>query len=72
VIGLTEAEQETARQAGVVELPTAKDLGFNWENDLVLAPGEAAAQARLEEFCDYAITEYKEQRNFLLITAHLN
>lgn len=64
VIGLTEAEQEIARQAGVVELPTAKDLGFNWENDLVLAPGEAAAQARLEEFCDYAITEYKEQRNF--------
>ena len=64
VIGLTEAEQETARQAGVVELPTAKDLGFNWDNDLVLAPGEAAAQARLEEFCDYAITEYKEQRNF--------
>ena len=64
VIGLTEAEHETARQVGVVELPTAKDLGFNWENDLVLAPGEAAAQARLEEFCDYAITEYKEQRNF--------
>lgn len=64
VIGLTETEQEIARQAGVVELPTAKDLGFNWDNDLVLAPGEAAAQARLEEFCDYAITEYKEQRNF--------
>lgn len=64
VIGLTETEQELARQAGVVELPTAKDLGFNWDNDLVLAPGEAAAQARLEEFCDYAITEYKEQRNF--------
>lgn len=64
VIGLTETEQETARQVGVVELPTAKDLGFNWDNDLVLAPGEAAPQARLEEFCDYAITEYKEQRNF--------
>ncbi|MBW4638357.1 MAG: DNA photolyase family protein [Gloeocapsa sp. UFS-A4-WI-NPMV-4B04] len=64
VIGLTEAEQETARQAGAIALPTAKDLGFNWDNDLVLAPGEAAAQARLEEFCDYAITEYKEQRNF--------
>ena len=64
MIGLTEAEQETARQAGAIALPTAKDLGFNWDNDLVLAPGEAAAQARLEEFCDYAITEYKEQRNF--------
>jgi len=63
-IGLTEAQQETARQAGVVELPTAKDLGFSWDRELVIAPGEAAAQARLEEFCDRAITEYKEQRNF--------
>ncbi|WP_250122036.1 deoxyribodipyrimidine photo-lyase [Chroococcidiopsis sp. CCMEE 29] len=64
VIGLTEAQQETARQAGVVELPTTKDLGFSWDRELVIAPGEAAAQARLEEFCDRAITEYKEQRNF--------
>jgi len=63
-IGLSEAQQETARQAGVVELPTAKDLGFSWDRELVIAPGEAAAQARLEEFCDRAITEYKEQRNF--------
>lgn len=63
-IGLSEAQQETARQAGVVELPTAKDLGFSWDRELVIAPGEAAAQARLEEFCDDAITEYKEQRNF--------
>lgn len=63
-IGLTDAEQETARQAGVVELPTAKDLGFSWDRELVIAPGEAAVQARLEEFCDRAITEYKEQRNF--------
>lgn len=64
VEGLTAEEQETARQVGVIELPTAKELGFNWDNELVIAPGEAAAQARLEEFCDYAITEYKEQRNF--------
>jgi len=63
-IGLSEAQQETARQAEVVELPTAKDLGFSWDRELVIAPGEAAAQARLEEFCDRAITEYKEQRNF--------
>jgi deoxyribodipyrimidine photo-lyase len=63
-IALTEAQQEMARQAGVVELPTAQDLGFLWDRELVIAPGEAAAQARLEEFCDHAITEYKEQRNF--------
>lgn len=63
-IALTAAEQEQAKQAGVIPLPTAKDLGFNWENELVIAPGEAAAQERLEEFTQYAINEYKEQRNF--------
>ncbi len=63
-IGLTEAERETGRQAGVISLPTAKDLGFIWDRELAIAPGEAAAQEKLEEFCDRAITEYKEQRNF--------
>jgi deoxyribodipyrimidine photo-lyase len=62
--GLTQNEQETARQAGVVELPTAKDLGFVWENELVTAPGETAAQEKLEEFCVRAIYDYQEQRNF--------
>ncbi|HCF30679.1 MAG TPA: deoxyribodipyrimidine photolyase [Cyanobacteria bacterium UBA11049] len=62
--GLTEAEQQAALQAGVIQLPTAKDLGFIWDNELVLEPGEAAAQERLEEFTYRAITEYKEQRNF--------
>lgn len=62
--GLTAAEQEAARQAGVVPLPTAKDLGFVWDNRLVTAPGEAAAKQKLEEFCSSAIYDYKEQRNF--------
>ncbi|PPS45389.1 deoxyribodipyrimidine photo-lyase [Chroococcidiopsis sp. TS-821] len=64
VLGLTETEQEIAQQAGVIPLPTAKDLGFIWDRNLVLAPGEAAAQERLEEFSNKAIAEYKEQRNF--------
>lgn len=63
-IGLTADEQLLSKQAGEIPLPTAKDLGFNWENELVIAPGEAAAQERLEEFSQYAINEYKEQRNF--------
>ena len=63
-VGLTEAEQEIAKQAGVIELPSAKDLGFIWDGELILAPGEAAAQARLEEFTHHTITEYQEQRNF--------
>ncbi|MEA5569324.1 deoxyribodipyrimidine photo-lyase, 8-HDF type [Anabaena sp. UHCC 0399] len=62
--GLTEAEQELAKQAGAIALPTAKELGFVWDADLILPPGEAAAQEKLEEFTAKAITEYQEQRNF--------
>lgn len=62
--GLTQKEQENSQKAGVVKLPTAKDLGFVWENELVTAPGEAAAQEKLEKFCDCAIDNYQEQRNF--------
>ncbi len=62
--GLTEKEQEIAKNSGAIELPSAKDLGFTWDGELVITPGEAAAQERLEEFCDRAIYEYREQRNF--------
>ena len=61
---LTAAEQKQAEQAGVIPLPTAKELGFVWENELPIQPGMQAAQERLDEFCDRAITEYGEQRNF--------
>jgi deoxyribodipyrimidine photo-lyase len=64
VEGLTEAQKQQAKQVGVIDLPTAKDLGFAWDNELVLEPGEKGAQERLEEFTYRAITEYKEQRNF--------
>ncbi|MDP5337114.1 MAG: deoxyribodipyrimidine photo-lyase, partial [Nodularia sp. (in: cyanobacteria)] len=63
-VGLTEAEQEIAQQAGVIALPSAKDLGFIWDGELSISPGEAAAQERLEEFTHSTITEYQEQRNF--------
>lgn len=62
--GLTESEQKAAKQAGTIALPTAKELGFAWENDLVLSPGETAAEEKLEEFCQSAIADYGEQRNF--------
>ncbi|ARV58433.1 deoxyribodipyrimidine photolyase [Nostocales cyanobacterium HT-58-2] len=64
VQGLTAAEQEIAKASGTIELPSAKDLGFHWDGELVIAPGETAVQERLEEFCANTITEYKEQRNF--------
>ena len=63
-VGLTDQEQKSAHKAGAIDLPTAKDLGFVWENALLLEPGEAAAHERLETFCDRAITDYQEQRNF--------
>lgn len=64
VEGLTAAEKDLAQQAGMIQLPSAKELGFHWDEELVIQPGEAAAQERLEEFCNSAITEYREQRNF--------
>ncbi|XZN94732.1 MAG: FAD-binding domain-containing protein [Microcoleus sp.] len=66
--GLTAAETEIARQAGAMEmLPSARDLGFIWENPLLIEPGENPAQQKLEEFCDLAIYEYQDQRNFPII-----
>lgn len=64
--GLSPHEKSVANDAGSIELPTAEDLGYEWENELLLAPGEAAALAQLENFCDdqRAIATYDEQRNY--------
>ncbi|MEA5551367.1 FAD-binding domain-containing protein [Anabaena cylindrica UHCC 0172] len=61
---LTAQEQAIAQQAGAINLPSAQDLGFIWDGELIIAPGETAAQERLETFTNSAITEYQEQRNF--------
>ena len=63
-LGLTETEAEIAQQVGVIELPSAQDLGYIWEQELIIQPGEAPAQAQLEEFTNYHITKYQEERNF--------
>jgi len=62
--GLTTAEKDKADRAGVIALPSAKDLGYEWKNPLMLEPGETVAQAKLAEFCDRAIYCYDEERNF--------
>lgn len=69
VEGLTAKEQDQAQQAGVMDLPSAHDLGFVWDRDLVLLPGTQAAQTRLSEFCDHYIREYDEQRDFPSVPA---
>jgi len=61
--GLSSEELEIAHKTGVINLPTAKDLGFHWDEPLIIAPGEDAALERLEEFTARAINEYQEQRN---------
>ena len=62
--GLSTSEITTAKQSYAIALPTAEDLGYLWENPLLLSPGTTAAQARLEAFCDSAVYQYDEQRNF--------
>ncbi|MDX2213397.1 MAG: FAD-binding domain-containing protein [Oculatellaceae cyanobacterium bins.114] len=72
--GLNETEMELAKTAGAIALPSAKDLGFEWTNALLLEPGEQPAQERLAEFCQQAIADYQEQRNFPAVvgTSHLS
>jgi len=54
-----DSSRKMQRGAGVIELPTAKDLGFIWDQELVIAPGGGGTN-RLEEFSNRAINEYKE------------
>ncbi len=64
LIGLTEDEREIAKKGSVIPLPTAKELGFIWDNQLVIEPGEKAAKEKLDQFCDRALYHYQEERNF--------
>jgi deoxyribodipyrimidine photo-lyase len=65
-VGLTPQEHQIAEAAGIIPLPSAKDLGFAWHNGFLLEPGETAALEQLETFCrvDGPILNYDEQRNF--------
>ncbi|MGB7521679.1 MAG: FAD-binding domain-containing protein [Spirulinaceae cyanobacterium] len=62
--GLTKQEKSDLEELGAINLPSAKDLGFVWENPLPLEPGETAAKDRLAEFSDRALNDYQEQRDF--------
>ncbi len=62
--GLTVEEHALSIEAGILPLPTAPELGFVWEAPLIVDPGEQAAQETLEYFCQNAISEYRENRNY--------
>lgn len=61
---LTDIEKEIAKQTGAIALPSAKDLGFPWHPELIITPGEIAAQELLANFTKNPINEYQEQRNY--------
>lgn len=64
IVGLTDAQQKITTENGAIALPTAKNLGFIWDVELIIEPGETAAREQLENFCNTSINEYQEQRNF--------
>jgi deoxyribodipyrimidine photo-lyase len=61
---LDEKELKIAQELGSIDLPNAKDLGFIWDKELPLSGGEKAALNRLEYFCQNAIYNYQENRNY--------
>lgn len=63
-IGLDESETAIASSLGVINLPSLKDLGFQWEADLPLSPGEKSALERLDYFCQSLLYNYNSHRNY--------
>ncbi|MBL1209224.1 FAD-binding domain-containing protein [Geminocystis sp. GBBB08] len=61
---LTEEENDIAKNWGFIPLPSLEDLGFTWDNELLLTAGESAAKERLEYFCRYHLSDYNENRNY--------
>jgi deoxyribodipyrimidine photo-lyase len=65
---LTTAEQQALTQLPSIDLPTAEDLGFTWDQPLIFEPGTDAAQQQLAAFCHRSIFDYDEQRNYPAIS----
>jgi len=62
--GLSDAEKTIVKELGEINLPSLKDLGFQWDADLPLSAGETSALERLDYFCQSLIYEYDRDRNF--------
>jgi deoxyribodipyrimidine photo-lyase len=63
-VELTPIEQQALSQLPIVKIPTAKDLGFTWDEPLIFAPGTSAAEQQLADFCDRSIFAYDTERNY--------
>jgi deoxyribodipyrimidine photo-lyase len=60
---LTTAEQKAIAKL-VINLPTTKELGFNWDRPLIFEPGTSATKEQLAKFCNNSINTYDDQRNY--------
>jgi deoxyribodipyrimidine photo-lyase len=61
---ITPAERQALTQLPTIDLPTAQELGFIWEQPLAQEPGTSAATQALTTFIKRSISEYDEQRNY--------
>ncbi len=64
LVGLDQEQTAIAEDLGAGSIPTLKELGYSWDNELLLSAGEKAAQEQLEYFCHDKLVYYNEQRNY--------
>ena len=64
LVGLNEEESSYIDELGCISLPQLEELGFTWEGELMLNPGESSAYEQLEYFCTEKLAYYEEQRNY--------
>ncbi len=61
---LSKEQEQALETVAVIGLPTLPDLGYGSPQNLIIQPGEKAAEQQLEWFSDRALETYAEQRNF--------
>ncbi|MGA1623097.1 MAG: FAD-binding domain-containing protein [Synechocystis sp.] len=64
LLGLDETELDIVQTLNPIAIPTLGELGFSWDQPLLLEPGETAAQAQLTWFVDQGLGNYQHDRNF--------
>lgn len=61
--GFFEGQKNALEQVNVIPLPSLKDWGYSESEELVIIPGERAAQEQLQKFGDRSLEFYEQQRN---------
>jgi deoxyribodipyrimidine photo-lyase len=64
-ISLTPTQEQALTEVPIVPIPTAAELGYpEWDYPFPVAPSTQGVEQQLAAFCDKAIDEYDEQRNY--------